>query len=97
MKRPVILLTGAAGQLGFELARLLTAHGEVEALDRAALDLADAHAVSAAVRRVRPQIIVNAAGYTAVDRAESEPALADAINARAPAVRPTKRSAWTLC
>ena len=82
----MILLTGAAGQLGFELARLLTAHGEVEALDRAALDLADAHAVSAAVRRVRPQIIVNAAGYTAVDRAESEPALADAINARAPAV-----------
>jgi dTDP-4-dehydrorhamnose reductase len=86
VKRPVILLTGAAGQLGFELARLLTAHGEVEALDRAALDLADADAVSAAVRRVRPQIIVNAAGYTAVDRAESEPALADAINARAPAV-----------
>jgi len=86
VKRPVILLTGAAGQLGFELARLLTAHGEVEALDRAALDLADAHAVSAAVRRLRPQIIDNAAGYTAVDRAESEPALADAINARAPAV-----------
>jgi dTDP-4-dehydrorhamnose reductase len=86
VKRPVILLTGAAGQLGFELARLLTAHGEVEALDRAALDLADADAVAAAVRRVRPQIIVNAAGYTAVDRAESEPALADAINARAPAV-----------
>lgn len=86
MTRPVILLTGAAGQLGFELAPLLTAHGEVEALDRAALDLADADAVAAAVRRVRPQIIVNAAGYTAVDRAESEPALADAINARAPAV-----------
>ena len=86
MKRPVILLTGAAGQLGFELARLLRAHGEVEALDRAALDLADADAVVAAMRRVRPQIIVNAAGYTAVDRAESEPELADAINARAPAV-----------
>ena len=86
MKRPVILLTGAAGQLGFELARLLPAHGEVQALDRAALDLADADAVAASVRRVKPQIIVNAAGYTAVDRAESEPALADAINARAPAV-----------
>ena len=86
MKRPVILLTGAAGQLGFELARLLRAHGEVEALDRAALDLGDSDAVVAAMRRVRPQIIVNAAGYTAVDRAESEPALADAINARAPAV-----------
>ena len=86
MKRPVILLTGAAGQLGFELNRLLPAHGEVEARDRAALDLADADAVAATVRRVKPQIIVNAAGYTAVDRAESEPALADAINARAPAI-----------
>jgi len=86
VKRPVILLTGAAGQLGFELARLLRAHGEVEALDRAALDLGDSDAVVAAMRRVRPQIIVNAAGYTAVDRAESEPELADAINARAPAV-----------
>ncbi len=86
MTRPVILLTGAAGQLGFELARLLPAHGELAALDRAALDLADAEAVAATVRRVKPQIIVNAAGYTAVDRAESEPALADAINARAPAI-----------
>jgi dTDP-4-dehydrorhamnose reductase len=86
VKRPVILLTGAAGQLGFELARLLPAHGEVQALGRAALDLTDADAVAASVRRVKPQIIVNAAGYTAVDRAESEPALADAINARAPAV-----------
>jgi dTDP-4-dehydrorhamnose reductase len=86
VKRPVILLTGAAGQLGFELARLLPAHGEVQALDRAALNLADADAVAATVRLIRPQIIVNAAGYTAVDRAESEPALADAINARAPAV-----------
>jgi dTDP-4-dehydrorhamnose reductase len=86
VKRPVILLTGAAGQLGFELARLLPAHGEVQALDRAALNLADADAVAATLRLIRPQIIVNAAGYTAVDRAESEPALADAINARAPAV-----------
>jgi dTDP-4-dehydrorhamnose reductase len=86
VKRPVILLTGAAGQLGFELARLLPAHGEVQALDRARLDLADADAIAAAVRRIKPQIIVNAAGYTAVDRAESEPGLADAVNARAPAV-----------
>jgi dTDP-4-dehydrorhamnose reductase len=86
VKRPVILLTGAAGQLGFELGRLLTAHGEVKALDRAGLDLADTDAVATVVRRIRPQLIVNAAGYTAVDRAESEPALADAINAHAPAV-----------
>jgi dTDP-4-dehydrorhamnose reductase len=86
VKRPVILLTGAAGQLGFELARLLPAHGELVALDRAALDLADVDALVGTVRRLEPQIIVNAAGYTAVDRAESEPALADAINARAPAI-----------
>ena len=86
MKRPAILLTGAAGQLGFELARLLPAHGELVALDRAALDLADGDAVSAMIRQVRPRIIVNAAGYTAVDRAESEPELANAINARAPAI-----------
>ncbi len=86
MKRPVILLTGAAGQLGFELARVLPEHGELVAADRVVLDLANADAIAATVRRVRPQIIVNAAGYTAVDRAESEPALADAINARAPAI-----------
>lgn len=86
MKRPVILLTGAAGQLGFELARLLSQHGELVALDRAALDLADADRVAATLQRLKPRLIINAAGYTAVDRAEGEPALADAINARAPAI-----------
>jgi dTDP-4-dehydrorhamnose reductase len=84
--RPTILLIGSAGQLGFELARVLPAHGAVVALDRAALDLADADAVVAAVRGTRPRLIVNAAAYTAVDRAESEPGLADAINARAPGI-----------
>jgi dTDP-4-dehydrorhamnose reductase len=69
-----------------ELARLLPAQGDVHALDRAALDLADPDAIAAAVRRTEPQITVNAAGYTAVDRAESEPAVADAVNARAPAI-----------
>ena len=84
--RPVILLTGAAGQPRLGLARLLTAHGEVEALDRAALDRptptrcrGDGAPVQTADHRQR-------GGLTAVDRAESEPALADAINAR-PAVR----------
>ena len=86
MKRPAILLTGARGQLGFELARVLAERGDVVALDRAALDLGDADAIVETVRRVAPQIIVNAAAYTAVDRAESEPALAGAINARAPEV-----------
>jgi dTDP-4-dehydrorhamnose reductase len=83
---PTILLIGSAGQLGFELARVLPAHGRVVALDHAALDLADADAVAAAVRDAQPQLIVNAGAYTAVDRAESEPAQADAINSRAPGI-----------
>ena len=86
MPRPTILLTGATGQVGFELARSLTAHGEVIALDRAALDLADADALVAGVRQARPQLIVNAAAYTAVDRAESERDAAFAVNAHAPGI-----------
>jgi dTDP-4-dehydrorhamnose reductase len=83
---PTILLIGSAGQLGSELARALPAHGNLIALDRAALDLCDADAIVAAVRDARPQMIINAAAYTAVDRAESEPDRAAAINARAPAI-----------
>lgn len=79
-----ILLTGAAGQVGFELARALAPLGEVIALDRAALDLTDVAAVRHTVRSLGPQLIVNAAAYTAVDRAESEVARAQAVNADAP-------------
>lgn len=86
MTRPTILLVGSSGQLGFELVRALPAHGQIVALDRAALDLGDADAIVAAVRGARPGIVVNAAAYTAVDRAEGEPARADAINARAPGI-----------
>lgn len=86
MTQPTILLIGSAGQLGFELARALPRYGEVVALDHAALDLADADALVAAVRGVRPRLIVNAGAYTAVDRAESEPGQADAINTRAPGI-----------
>jgi dTDP-4-dehydrorhamnose reductase len=84
--RPTILLTGATGQIGYELARLLPRHGEVAALDRSRLDLKDVDALRATVRALRPQLIVNAAAYTAVDQAERESALAEAINARAPGV-----------
>lgn len=84
--RPTILVTGATGQLGYEIARLLPAHGEVTALGRSQLDLADVDAVRESVGAIRPQLIVNAAAYTAVDLAEREEALAEAINARAPAV-----------
>jgi dTDP-4-dehydrorhamnose reductase len=86
MDRPTILLTGVDGQIGFELSRLLSASGEMVATGRKTLDLADADAIVAVVRSVNPALIVNAGAYTAVDRAESEPDLARAINARAPGI-----------
>lgn len=81
-----ILLTGTNGQVGFELARTLAPLGEVHGFDRAKLDLADPDALVRACRDVKPALIVNAAAYTAVDRAESEPEVARAINGRAPGV-----------
>jgi dTDP-4-dehydrorhamnose reductase len=81
-----ILLLGKTGQLGRALAPALAPLGEVVALDRAALDLADLAAIPGAVARHRPQVIVNAAAYTAVDRAESEPETAMTVNGRAPGV-----------
>ena len=79
-----VLLLGRDGQVGHELNKLLA--GEVVALGRGDCDLADAGALAAAVRRSGPELIVNAAAYTAVDRAESEEALAFAVNAQAPGV-----------
>ena len=81
-----ILLTGKTGQVGRELARLLDPMGELTALDRQQLDLAKPDEIRRAVRGMRPGLIVNAAAYTAVDRAESEEAIAQAINAVAPGV-----------
>ena len=81
-----ILLTGRNGQLGWELAHSLAPLGELAALDRAGLDLADPDRIRSALRELKPGIIVNAAAYTAVDRAESEPEAAFAINAHAPGV-----------
>lgn len=81
-----ILLTGKTGQVGWELARLLPALGEVRATERNQIDLADADSIRRAVREAKPDAIVNAAAYTAVDKAESEPELALRINGEAPGV-----------
>ena len=70
-----ILLTGATGQVGWELAHLLAYFGEVFSYDQADLNLADEGAIREAVQRIGPALIVNAAAYTAVDQAESEPEL----------------------
>ncbi len=98
MQRPVILVTGVQGQIGYELVPLLSPLGDVVAADRAMLDLADPDAIVAIVRRLTPALIVNAGAYTAVDRAEAEPDLARAVNSRAPGIlaEEAKRNAAVL-
>jgi dTDP-4-dehydrorhamnose reductase len=81
-----VLVTGCRGQVGTEVVRALEGLAEVTAHDRATLDLADAAAIAARVRESQPDVIVNAAAYTAVDQAESDEPRAYAVNAAAPAV-----------
>jgi dTDP-4-dehydrorhamnose reductase len=81
-----ILLTGANGQVGWELRRALAPLGEVAAFDRAGLDLAHPDVLIARVRAIVPHLIVNAGAYTAVDKAESEPEEASTINGTVPRV-----------
>jgi len=81
-----ILLFGKTGQLGWELARALPVLGEVAAYGRSELDLMRPDRLVSVVRAEKPDVIVNAAAYTAVDRAESEPELAFAVNATAPGI-----------
>ena len=99
-----ILLLGKGGQVGWELQRSLAPLGEVIALDfdspgplRA--DFSDPESLAATVRAVAPQIIVNAAAHTAVDKAESEPEFARKLNATSPAVlarEAARLGAWLL-
>jgi dTDP-4-dehydrorhamnose reductase len=77
------MLTGATGQVGWELARSLSPLGETITLDRQRCDLAQPHTLPAIVSDLRPDVIVNGAAYTAVDRAEEEAALADTVNGTA--------------
>ena len=81
-----ILLTGAEGQVGWELNRSLAPLGQVTALDRRGMDLANPRQVRDVIRQIRPDLIVNAAAYTAVDKAEEEIEMAAAVNATAPGV-----------
>ena len=83
---PKILLTGKNGQVGHDLQRFLPRLGEVVALDRQQLDLSRFDEIRRVIREIRPALIVNAAAYTAVDLAEKEHSLAQAINAEAPAI-----------
>ncbi len=81
-----ILITGTNGQVGFELLRSLAGLGTVIAAGRDELDLADPDAIRRTLRDTKPGLIVNAAAYTAVDKAEAEPELALAINGVAPGI-----------
>jgi dTDP-4-dehydrorhamnose reductase len=81
-----ILLTGKTGQVGYELERSLQGLGEIIALNRSQMDLANLDQVREVIRSVKPSLIVNPAAYTAVDKAESEPELAMRINGEAPAI-----------
>jgi len=98
-----ILLLGKNGQLGWELQRSLASLGEVTALDRHSKDycgdLGNLPGLAATVQTLRPDVIVNAAAHTAVDKAESEPDLARTINALAPGVlaqEAQKLGAWLV-
>jgi dTDP-4-dehydrorhamnose reductase len=81
-----ILLTGKNGQVGWELQRTLAPLGDIVAVGRQEMDLADPDSIRRVIRRIRPSLIINAAAYTAVDRAESESDLAVAVNGVAPGI-----------
>ncbi|HEY2860366.1 MAG TPA: dTDP-4-dehydrorhamnose reductase [Terracidiphilus sp.] len=81
-----ILIIGSLGQLGKELQRSFAGTGEITAYDRDEVDIANAASLRAMLDDVAPDIILNAAAYTAVDRAETEREIADAINASAPGI-----------
>lgn len=96
-----ILLLGKNGQLGWELQRSLAPLGELIALDRHRTelcgDLANLAGLAATVQRLRPDLIVNAAAYTAVDQAEREPELAHTVNALAPGVLAQEAASIGAC
>ena len=85
LPRATLLLLGANGQVGFELQRALQPLGQVHACDRASAPLDDLPGLTARLNQLKPQIVVNAAAYTAVDKAQSDAAATEIVNAQAPA------------
>ncbi|MEG3924352.1 MULTISPECIES: dTDP-4-dehydrorhamnose reductase [unclassified Microcoleus] len=81
-----ILLAGGSGQLAQELQPILLSSGEVIAVDRTRLDLSQPESIRQAMAEIQPDLVVNGGAYTAVDKAESEPELANAINGIAPGI-----------
>lgn len=81
-----ILLAGSGGQLAQELQPILLSSGEVIAVDRTRLDLSQPESIRQAMAEIQPNLVVNAGAYTAVDKAESEPELARAVNGIAPGI-----------
>lgn len=81
-----ILISGRSGQVGYELERSLQGLGDIIALDRTQFDLGDSDKLRQTIRDIKPNLIVNPAAYTAVDRAESEPEIAMQINGIAPGI-----------
>ena len=94
--RPILVL-GSTGQIGYELLRALSALGPICGVSRAALDLTDSDAMCTMVRAMNPIAILNAAAYTAVDKAETEPDLAMQINGIAPGVLAELAAASGAC
>jgi len=96
---PRILLLGAGGQLGKQLKQALTGNTNLTALARADLDFTNADAIRKAIRDAKPEVVINAAAYTAVDKAESEPEQARLVNAVAPGViaeELTRTKGWLI-
>jgi dTDP-4-dehydrorhamnose reductase len=86
VRQPRILIVGSAGQLGVELERLYAGEAVVTAVDLPQVDITKAAEFRAFIRNANPDVVLNAAAFTAVDRAESEAELAHAVNAEAPRV-----------
>ena len=81
-----VLLLGKFGQLGWELHRALAPLGEIHAVDYPDINLLEPDKLVDMIRSIKPEVIINATAYTAVDQAEIEPEIAEAINSIAPGI-----------